>query len=52
MFFFLTEFLPKCYALHLVAFEFDRHTIKVYLLTYLLTYLKRKRKLDLYSAPL
>ena len=35
MFVFFTEFLPKCYALHLMAF--DRHTIKVYLLTYLLT---------------
>ena len=33
---FLTEFLPKCYALLLMAF--DCHTIKVYLLTYLLTY--------------
>ena len=31
---FLTEFLPKCYALLLMAF--DCHTIKVYLLTYLL----------------
>jgi len=29
---FLTEFVPKCYALLLMAF--DRHTIKVYLLTY------------------
>ena len=36
-FFFLIEFLPKCYALLLMAF--DRHTINVYLLTYLLTYL-------------
>jgi len=34
-YFFLTEFLPKCYAVLLMAF--DRHTIKVYLLTYLNT---------------
>ena len=32
LFFFLTEFIPKCYALLLMAF--DRHTMKVYLLTY------------------
>jgi len=30
--FFLTEFLSNCYAMLLMAF--DRHTIKIYLLTY------------------
>ena len=32
MIFFLTKFVPKCYALLLMAF--DHHTIKVYLLIY------------------
>ena len=32
------EFLPKRHALHLM--EFDLHTIKVYLLTYLLIYIR------------
>ena len=34
---FLTEFLPKCYALHLRAFDRHIHTLKAYLLTYLCT---------------